>query len=27
VSFHQDERGDGSGFELQNVALDLHRHQ
>jgi len=23
VSFHHDERGDGSGFRLQNVALDL----
>lgn len=23
VSFHHDERGDGSGFALQNVALDL----
>ena len=23
VSFHHDERGDGSGFQLQNVALDL----
>lgn len=23
VSFHHDERGDGSGFELQNVAIDL----
>ena len=27
VSFHQDERGDGSGFELQNVALDLRTQQ
>ena len=23
VSFYQDERGDGSGFALQNIALDL----
>ncbi|MBV6321166.1 hypothetical protein [Duganella violaceipulchra] len=23
VSFYQDTRGDGSGFSLQNVALDL----
>jgi 3',5'-cyclic AMP phosphodiesterase CpdA len=26
VSFHHDERGDGSGFALQNVALDLRVH-
>ena len=23
VSFYQDTRGDGSGFSLQNLALDL----
>jgi predicted MPP superfamily phosphohydrolase len=27
VSFHHDERGDGSGFKLQNVALDLRVHR
>jgi 3',5'-cyclic AMP phosphodiesterase CpdA len=27
VSFYQDERGDGSGFALQNVALDLRVSQ
>ncbi|WP_294537698.1 metallophosphoesterase [uncultured Rhodoblastus sp.] len=27
VSFYQDERGDGSGFSLQNVALDLRVSQ
>lgn len=27
VSFYQDERGDGSGFALQNVALDLRASQ
>ncbi|MFS2175350.1 metallophosphoesterase [Rhizobium pisi] len=27
VSFYQDERGDGSGFTLQNVALDLRVSQ
>lgn len=26
VAFHHDERGDGSGFTLQNVALDLRPH-
>lgn len=27
VSFYQDERGDGSGFTLQNVALDLRAYK
>lgn len=27
VSFYQDERGDGTGFTIQNVALDLRVHK